>query len=294
MKANLTALALVAALLLGACSGDDDSAGTTTTSEQTTSTEQATSTTAADGSTTSAPDSNDEVLDILVTNDDGVTAPGIDALVDALEELPGVEITVVAPLENRSGSSDTTSEEPVAFSDATTISGHEATAVDGYPADSVNVAIEEMGLEPDLVVSGINAGQNLGAVSELSGTVGAARTAARHGVPAIATSQGLAAEPDFESGVEQVLAWLTENRDAILAGELDAPDPDGAAALFNLNIPTCTAGEVKDYVEVDISSSAEGAVTANGVDCTVEVTDPADDIAAFNSGYATLSVLSVT
>lgn len=281
------AMVAIAALLLGSCSSDGDSADTPTTSEPTTSTEP------EDASTTTAPDSGGETLDILVTNDDGVTAPGIDALVNALEELPDVDITVVAPLENRSGSSDTTTEGPVAYSDATTVSGHEATAVDGFPADSVNVAIEEMGLDPDLVISGINAGQNLGPVSEISGTVGAARTAARHGIPAIATSQGEAEEPDFESGVEQVLAWLDENRGAILAGELDAPDPGGPAAVFNLNIPTCATGEVKDYVEVDLASDAEGALTLE-VDCTVEVADPDNDIEAFNSGYASLTVLTAT
>jgi len=286
--ARLSVVTIAAALLMGACSGDDDSADTTTTSEPTTSTAPDESST-----TTAGAGNEDETLDILVTNDDGVTAPGIDALVIALEELPDVEITVVAPLENQSGSSDTTTEGPVAFSAATTVSGHEATAVDGYPADSVNVAIEEMGVEPDLVISGINSGQNLGPVSEISGTVGAARTAARHGIPAIATSQGMAEQPDFESGVEQVLAWVTENRQAVLAGELDAPDPGGPAEVFNLNIPTCTAGEVKDYIEVDLASDSEGTLTV-GVDCTVEVSDPADDVEAFNGGYASLTVLTAT
>ena len=122
-------------------------------------------------------------LTILVTNDDGVSAPGIDALVTALRKLPNVKVTVVAPLSNQSGTGDKTTEggSPEA-ADTATASGTKARAVDGFPADSVLRALED-GVKPKLVVSGINQGQNLGPVVNASGTVGAAKTAVRNGIP---------------------------------------------------------------------------------------------------------------
>ena len=131
-------------------------------------------------------------LDILVTNDDGYAAPGIDALVERLRALPGVKLTVVAPATNQSGTSDRTTPGPVSAltaTEVTTASGYAATAVAGFPADSVNYALDVLKLSPDLVVSGSNAGQNLGVVAPISGTVGAARTAVRRGVPGVAVSQ---------------------------------------------------------------------------------------------------------
>ena len=56
--------------------------------------------------------------------------------------------------------------------------------------------------KPDVVLSGINQGQNLGALSDVSGTVGAARTAARHGIPALAVSQGTGNPPDYAAGAK--------------------------------------------------------------------------------------------
>ena len=136
-------------------------------------------TTASDTSTTtSIPDR----LTVLVTNDDGIGAPGIDALVTALSAVDGLDIVVVAPAANQSGTSDKTTPGGASHADATTISGVAGTAVDGFPADSVNVALDELGITPDLVVSGINKGQNTGNLAYASGTVGAARTAARRGI----------------------------------------------------------------------------------------------------------------
>ncbi|HMF04563.1 MAG TPA: 5'/3'-nucleotidase SurE, partial [Acidimicrobiia bacterium] len=79
-------------------------------------------------------------LQVLVTNDDGIAAPGIDALVQGLRKIKGVKVTVVAPAENKSGSSDTTTPGPLTTTQATTTSGYPAIAVNGYPADTVNFA----------------------------------------------------------------------------------------------------------------------------------------------------------
>jgi 5'-nucleotidase len=131
---------------------------------------------------------------VLVTNDDGVAAPGIAALVQALQTDQGLAVTVSAPALNQSGSGDQVTTGPLRVVTTMTANGHAATAVFGYPADSVLFALlGPVPAEPDLIVSGINAGQNIGEFVYLSGTVGAARWGARHGIPAIALSQGLPA-----------------------------------------------------------------------------------------------------
>ena len=108
--------------------------------------------------TTAAP----EPLQILVTNDDGIGADGIDAIVQALLQLDNVVVTVVAPLENQSGSGGKTTDGALTVTDAMTKSGYAAKAVAGFPADTIVWAIDQGGIDfvPDLVVSGINNGQN--------------------------------------------------------------------------------------------------------------------------------------
>ncbi|MEY3361923.1 MAG: hypothetical protein RL531_1642 [Actinomycetota bacterium] len=157
-RVTTTLSVLTLAVTLVACGGSDDDAGGEPTQ----------------------PTARIPNLEILVTNDDGYAAPGIDALVERLRDLPGVEITVVAPATNQSGTSDRTTPGDVSALTAAkvaTTSGYPATAVTGFPADSVNYALDVLDLDPDLVVAGSNAGQNLGVVAPISGTVGAARTA---------------------------------------------------------------------------------------------------------------------
>jgi hypothetical protein len=117
--------------------------------------------TAAGAGATAKPAST---LTILVTNDDGVTAPGINASVQALKALPHTKIIVVAPLTNQSGTGPKVSGGPLTVTDATTASGYPAKAVAGYPADTVIWAIDDHGItqRPNLVVSGINLGENIG------------------------------------------------------------------------------------------------------------------------------------
>jgi 5'/3'-nucleotidase SurE len=133
-----------------------------------------------------APADAEGGLDILLSNDDGVDAPGLRALHEALRAR-GHRVSVVAPSAERSGSS-------VSVTMHGSLRVREVapgvSAVDGSPADCVRVALTTLLDEtPDLVVSGVNFGQNIGAGTVLSGTVGAAITAAALGVPAIAVSQ---------------------------------------------------------------------------------------------------------
>ena len=150
-----------------------------------------------------APAKRKPVLQVLITNDDGVSAEGIDALVEAVRKLPRVKVTVVAPATNQSGTSDKTTPGTLVPEPTLTISGYPALAVPGFPADSVIAALAGADpTKPDVVLSGINQGQNLGALSDVSGTVGAARTAARHGIPALAVSQGTGSPPDYAAGAK--------------------------------------------------------------------------------------------
>jgi 5'-nucleotidase len=219
-------------------------------------------------------------LEILVTNDDGYAAPGIDAVVEALRVLPGVNVTVVAPATDRSGTGDQTTPGGVTAFAAETESGHPAVAVNGFPADSVLHALRVLGENPDLVVSGINNGQNIGPVVDLSGTIGAARTGARNGIPALASSQGLGSPPDFPSGVDAVLDWV----EAFRLGRAGPPYQEVA----NVNIPTCTAGAIRGTVELPVATSLNGR-PFNPSDCTSTVTALADDVDGFIHGFVTLS-----
>ena len=254
---------------------------------------------AGSGGSGGAGGSSGVVLRILVTNDDGVGAEGIDVLVEALIADPNNEVVVSAPAEQRSGSGDNTIEtRPTCGTGqampSSTASGYDdATwAVDGCPADAVNYALDpahglyEADSLPHVVISGINEGQNVSApiATELSGTVGAAKTAARdHGIPALASSQGRPApdaEYDYPSGVQAVLAWLAAHRGALAAGTVTTEEVD------NLNIPSCETGSIRDLVEVPMAESSAGAITAQDCESTLE--DPENDVEALNNGYTTL------
>ncbi|HEX5615728.1 MAG TPA: 5'/3'-nucleotidase SurE [Acidimicrobiia bacterium] len=267
---RIVALCALVSIVGVACS-DDDTADTASIDAGTT--------------TTTAPEP--EVLRILVTNDDGVGADGIDAVVEALRALDAVEVTVVGPAENQSGTSDNTTAGTVPVSETTTVSGYPAIAVDGFPADSVTYALDEVLDEtPHLVVSGSNEGQNIGPLVDVSGTVGAARTAARRGIPALAVSQGLGEPPQFSVSAELVVSWVEEHRAELLDHDAAA----GPTTVANLNVPSCPTPEVRGVVEVPVASEF-GANDPFTVDCASTLEDPVDDVTAFVNGYAALSEL---
>jgi 5'-nucleotidase len=267
---TLAVLAALAVAVVAGCGGDDDDGAAPQSGERET--------------TTTAPPEPPQPLEILVSNDDGVGAEGIDVLVTALAALDGVEVTVVAPAGNQTGTGGLTTEGPLTTNEARTASGFEARAVEGYPADTIRVAFDELGLTPDLVVSGINEGQNLGPVVDVSGTVGAARAGARRGVPALAVSQGLGQDLDYEVAAGLVVDWIEENADALRAGEV------AADIVVNLNVPTCDTGELRGQVEVASATTGNAAPPS---DCTSTAEGFTDDITAFANGFAALSEISV-
>ncbi len=165
---------------------------------------------------------------VLVTNDDGINSPLLGPLVRELSRLPEVEVVVSAPEENQSGSSQSSIGRTLVVTPATIEGASVAYSVRGKPADAVRFGIVELGKEKDfdLVISGINRGANVGEVSHLSGTVGAAMEAVYQGVPAIAVSQEVR-DVDTETSAKFVaqLATLYKDKGA----------PDGV--VISINIP---------------------------------------------------------
>jgi 5'-nucleotidase len=186
-------------------------------------------------------------LQVLVTNDDGVAAAGLDALVKALTALPHVAISVFAPATNQSGTGDRVSTTPISVMSATTASGFPAVAVAGFPADAALFGIlEGLPAPPDLVVSGINFGQNVADLSTISGTVGAALAAVRLGIPAIAASQGLAAPISYDAQTQYVAGLVDRFRASRAFRRLMLPQKSAhAAVLLNVNFPTCLTGTLR-------------------------------------------------
>jgi 5'-nucleotidase len=232
---------------------------------------------------------SERTLSILVTNDDGVGAPGINAVVQGLRALPHTKVTVVAPLANQSGTGGKTTPGTLIATKATTAAGYPAWAVHGYPADTITWAIGQHGIafRPDLVVSGINFGQNIGPLAEGSGTVGAAQAAVRRGIPALAASQGIdnGLGPDFSEGVTQVDDWIASHRTALVDHTYGKVVPSG-----NLNIPTCSGGSVRGPVNAPLGTSITG-VNIGTVNCASTSTSFSDDVEAFVNGYAVIAPL---
>ncbi len=223
-------------------------------------------------------------LSVLVTNDDGYAAPGLDAVVTELRALPGVTVTVVAPATNQTGAGGKTTATPVTASPQQTASGFPATAVNGFPADAVVYALGTvLQHKPDVVVSGVNEGPNFGQIAAVSGTVGAAEKAASKGIPAIAASQGLGDPPAYASSAKIVAGWVSAHRDELAKG--NAP-----VVVLNLNVPTCKAGTLRGVKQVLPAPNLEGS-TAGPVDCSSTATDPKTDVAAFADGFAAVTSL---
>jgi len=167
---------------------------------------------------------------ILVTNDDGYRSEGLIALADALRALG--DVTIVAPMTEASAIGHAlTLRQPLRLEHMS----DKLFAVDGTPTDCVNIAVTQVfrGL-PDLVVSGINKGWNLGDDVTYSGTVSGALEAALLGVPAIAVSLRFSRSFDF-SHAARAAAALAESL-------FDAPLP--SRTFLNINVPK---GEPKGY-----------------------------------------------
>jgi 5'-nucleotidase len=222
-------------------------------------------------------------LTILVTNDDGYNAPGINTVVQALRKLPKVTVKVVAPATNQSGTGGKTTIGTLATTKVKTLSGYPAVAVQGYPADTIRAAVDQLHIHPGLVVSGVNLGQNLGPVADLSGTVGAARAAAALGIPAVASSQGLGTPVAFKVAAQAVVKWITSHRSTLVV--TNSPQ----STIVNINAPSCgTTGAPRGTVNVPPATSGNPLATSN---CASTATNPPDDVTALGEGYIVVDQL---
>ena len=178
---------------------------------------------------------------VLITNDDGIQAQGLQALRRALAGLSGLDVHVIAPNSNRSATARSiTTRSPLWVEEVSFEDGGVGFATDGTPVDCVRFAdLGLLGERPELIVSGINHGSNLGDDITYSGTVAAALEGIVLGIPAIAISQQSAArEMDFRLGRSFDFSIA-----AALAAEvvgLLPEDPLPADTLVNVN---CPAGE---------------------------------------------------
>ena len=182
------------------------------------------------------------MLRVLLTNDDGIHADGLQALRRALAALEDVTVAVIAPDANMSATARSiTTRRPLWVTEVPFDDGTHGYSCDGTPVDCVRLA--SLGLvedfEPDLVVAGINHGSNLGDDITYSGTVAAALEGIVLGVPALAVSQqSQAREMDFRLGDEFDFETAAAFTAKVVDRLDDVPLPEGT--LLNINVP---AGE---------------------------------------------------
>ncbi len=183
-------------------------------------------------------------MKILLTNDDGIAAAGMQCLVETVAGL-GHQIYIVAPKKNRSGVGQAiTLGRTIEITRSELHSEHdcieECWSVDGNPADAVKYALGNKIVKPDLIVSGINSGPNLGRNIFYSGTVGAAMEGVFHGVPSLALSVFNWQNPRWEPAVHFGRVIIEQVVDMIQAGLGELP-----AFLLNVNFPDLDIAQVK-------------------------------------------------
>lgn len=234
---------------------------------------------------------------ILVTNDDGVDAPGLKPLARALAA-DGHDVTVVAPTTDRSGSGAAigmlfgTQAPVIECHEWPDLPGVAVYAIDAPPATAVlGTTLGAFGERPDLVASGINPGQNTGHLVLHSGTVGAALTAAGLDVPALAVSLPWSAEGVYH--------WDTAAAFALAAVEWVAKPDGGLPRVLNVNVPNLPIDEVKGVAEAELAPHGEvwivSADTSAG-DLKLEFSGRADaapgtDVALVRDGYVAVTPL---
>lgn len=168
-------------------------------------------------------------MHILVTNDDGVLAPGILALQQAMRKIEGATVTVMAPAQNQTAAGHRkTLFDPLRIQPVTLADGTPGYACSGSPADAIALAL--MGFikeKVDIVVSGVNQGPNLAQDITYSGTVTATMEAAIYGLPAIAISYNSYADTNFERAAAFTAAMIP----------IVMQNPLPELTLLNVNVP---------------------------------------------------------
>jgi len=240
-------------------------------------------------------------LHALITNDDGIDSPGLWALAAAVRDA-GLDVTVAAPHVDASGVGASV----IAVRDNGSVRVHPrelpgladvpAYAVEGHPAFIVHSAARGwIDPEPDIVVSGINVGANVGRSVLHSGTVGAALTATLHGWSALAVSLDSGLRPEVDPHWETAAALVTDVLDALLARD--------RGTVFSLNVPDVAPDRLGELREARLSAfgqvqvrvehrdgTSHGTLHASVVDAEREF-EPDSDIALLAQGHPTLTQL---
>jgi len=230
---------------------------------------------------------------ILLSNDDGILAPGLAAMREALLELGEVGVVAPASVQSAAGHGITVSG-PLAVRRVHVQGSFFGYAVEGRPADCVKLAITHlMEVAPDLVVSGINDGANVATNVLYSGTVAAAAEGALLGFPAIAVSMERGAEQDFRLAARIAMPIIRRLLEGGLAG----------GELININLPDLAGGPPKGVRVVPQASRAmeDSFVRFAGPDGRdyywlsegrFKRADPAEsDLDALNEGYIAITPL---
>ncbi len=172
-------------------------------------------------------------MKILLSNDDGFIAQGINCLRDSLSKI--ADVLTIAPDRDRSGSSNSlTLETPLRITER----GDNFYSVNGTPTDCVHLALTGLydNEEPDIVISGINSGPNMGDDVLYSGTVAAAMEGRNLGLPAIAVSMSSYKPNHYESGAKAIIEILEK---------LPSLTDQGITSIFNINVPDLPWNEIK-------------------------------------------------
>ena len=234
---------------------------------------------------------------ILLTNDDGIHAPGLE-LLEAIAARLSDDVWVCAPsLENSGAGHSLTLNQPVRLHRF----GEKRFAVAGTPTDAVNLALRKLFPDrpPDLVISGINHGENLADDVTYSGTISAAMEAALAGIPAVAMSQAQrGAARDAGHGFSAAEGWAAK----VLAPLIDVPIP--GRTVINVNFPARPADAVKGIraVRQGFHDYARGSLVEGvdprgrpyywfGLDDIEHTLDRGTDLEAVNDGYISVTPL---
>ncbi len=234
-------------------------------------------------------------LTILLSNDDGYDAPGLKALADALA--PIAQLIVAAPASEQSGTGHgITYREPIMVNRLRRDDDIPWFAITARPATCVQLGLEALVMnKPDLVISGINRGENLGVVTFVSGTVGAAREAAFGGVAAVAVSMGGNNIDDYKAAA----AYMRR-----LVEQLQAQKMIHPGLFLNVNIPPGAAQGTKGTLITKLSlkvprNDYEKRISPRGQTYYWNTYQPVTedeegtDVNAFKQGYVTITPLSI-
>ena len=228
-------------------------------------------------------------MHILLTNDDGIFAPGIRALSNATVAA-GHRVTIFAPDSQRSAASHSISLTKPLTVERVPFDGVDAYAVSGTPADCSKLGLYLMRDDlPDIVLSGVNRGSNRGTAILYSGTVGAAMEASISGVPGVAVSLCAFTEDGYEYAA----------RLGVRAAEWAVRNPLPRGEIYNLNVPygmkplgVRAATLSNEFVFNPVyEKTPEGYVMVTGENI-LPMDDENSDYSLTHAGYASLSIIS--